>query len=113
MSAKSAVTVLRSPSGGVSSSAGNRAARESAARPLEGATPRGAAHCPQNLNCGGFSVRHFAQILTNGAAQLPQNFMVAGLSRPQREQIIVGHRRGISIGAARTNQVYHDGAMTR
>jgi hypothetical protein len=51
------------------------------------------------LNCGGFSARHFAQILTNGAAQLPQNFMVAGLSRPHREQIIVGHRRGISIGA--------------
>jgi hypothetical protein len=75
MSAKSAVTVLRSPSGGVSSSAGNRAARDSVAEPLEEAGP-------------------------SGAAQLPQNFMLAGLSTPHREQIIVGHRRGISIAAA-------------
>jgi len=40
------------------------------------------------LNCGGFSARHFAQILTSGAAQLPQNFIPAGLSAPHREQII-------------------------
>ncbi|HEV7989174.1 MAG TPA: hypothetical protein VGP23_11860 [Candidatus Binataceae bacterium] len=66
------------------------------AEPLEEAGPSGAAHCPQNLNWGGFSARHFAQILTSGAAQLPQNFMLAGLSTPHREQIIVGHRRGRS-----------------
>jgi hypothetical protein len=113
MSAKSAVTVLRSPSGGISLSAGNCAARGSAAEPLEGGSAKRGGALSTEFELWGFSARHFAQILTSCAAQLPQNFMVAGLSRPHREQIIVGRRRGISIAAARTNQVYHAGAIIR
>jgi len=85
------VTVLRSPSGGSASSlAAGAAARALGAEPPGAAAPSAVAHCPQNLNCGGFSARHFAQILTIGAAQLPQNFIPAGLSRPHREQVIAG-----------------------
>jgi hypothetical protein len=83
------------------------AARESAAEPSCGAAPSGAAHCPQNLNCGGFSARHLAQILIIGAAQLPQNFIPAGLSKPHREQIIVVEFRLLPNECKR---LYHAGA---
>jgi hypothetical protein len=43
----------------------------------------GAPHSPQNLNPGGFSKPHFAQIFLSGIAQAPQNFMPWGFSEPQ------------------------------
>jgi hypothetical protein len=57
--------------------------------PLPGAF-RGAVHCPQNLNPGGFSKRHLGQISTSGLVHCPQNFIPAGLSNPHLPQRIGG-----------------------
>src|SRR5260370_37891765 len=97
MSAKSAVTVLRSPSG-TSPVAGSAVTLISAVGALEAdagacvasAIPlpagSGAPHSPQNLNLGGLSNPHLGQRFASGAAQLPQNFMPCGLSVPHFEQ---------------------------
>jgi hypothetical protein len=43
-------------------------------------------HSPQNLNPGGFSAPHLAQLLFSGLPQLPQNLVVSGFSELQLGQ---------------------------
>jgi hypothetical protein len=47
---------------------------------------RAVVHWPQNLNPGGFSVRHLGQTSASGAVHCPQNFIVEGFSNPHFEQ---------------------------
>src|SRR6516225_2585206 len=52
-----------------------------------GAAPsRPAAHCPQNLNVGGFEKPQFGQVLERAAPQPPQNFMFGGLTNVHSAQ---------------------------
>src|SRR5713101_9009045 len=91
MSANSAVTVLRSPSGTagavcsaeiVISGVINEDACDGAlAFMAVSAVPQS----PQKRLLGGFSTPHFGQQFVNGAPQSPQNFLPAGLSLPHFE----------------------------
>jgi hypothetical protein len=89
ISANSAVTVLRSPSG---TSWVSTDARSAKWLTLEGVGPaafradeaepawRGEPHSPQNLNRGGFSEPHLTHRFSSGVPQLPQNLVPSGLS---------------------------------
>src|SRR5215471_5661105 len=87
MSAKSAVTVLRSPS---------RAAGLSVSGILIGfdgsglaePEPSGVVHWPQNLNPRGFSNPHLGHTCASEVVHCPQNFIPPGLSKPHLEQRI-------------------------
>src|SRR5260370_18816969 len=98
ISANSAVTVLRSPSG-ISPAAGSATTLIRAPAPgpgggawLAGSAPlptaNGAPHSPQNFFVSGFSVPHLEQELPSCAPQSPQNFFPSGLSEPQFAQRI-------------------------
>src|SRR6516162_290647 len=90
MSAKSIVTVLRSPSSDVSEiSALTRIdVPASGARPNLPASSSGFAHSMQNLAVREFSVPQEEQRRVNGDAHSPQNFARSGLSAPQFQQRI-------------------------
>jgi hypothetical protein len=98
MSAKRAVTVLRSPSAMAAVCAdeivkladpGDDADDWSMALPGESELPQSA----QNRLLGGFSASHLGQRLVNGAPQSPQNFLPLGLSLPHFEQRINSHSK--------------------
>src|SRR6266851_7153396 len=84
MSAKRAVMVLRSPSGGVSEaeiasrrSFGGclRMTTEEATASVAIVSASGVAHLPQNFLGDGFSEPHLEHVAISGAAQSPQNFI--------------------------------------
>src|SRR6202162_4644814 len=82
MSANSAVTVLRSPSG--SASAAVLAGKSAAGLSAFSAAP----HAPQNLKRGGLSLPQLGQSWRRSDPQLPQNLASAGLSYAQLGQSI-------------------------
>src|SRR5262245_49578981 len=90
MSAKSIVTVLRSPSSDVSeiSAPTHIDVPASDARPNLPASSSGFAHSMQNLVVREFSVRQEGQWRVNGDAHSPQNFAWTGFSAPHFEQRI-------------------------
>src|SRR5260370_25442812 len=94
MSANSAVTVLRSPSG-MSPTAGSAvrliadtAATLSGAAPVDGAAPpaKTVPHSPQNFAPGALSNPHFAQRAFSGDPHWLQTFSPWGFSVPQLAQ---------------------------
>src|SRR5713101_2614693 len=98
ISANSAVTVLRSPSGRFAGSSGAPRAmvcssdRAGCAAPVElgatGSAPSIAAHSMQNLAAALFDVPHEGHCSASGAAHPSQNFAPAGFSEPHLEQRI-------------------------
>src|SRR6266852_6141828 len=95
ISANSAVTVLRSPSGSAPAPDSSLkifcASGDPRGRAGSGdrrGFRRGVPHSPQNLNCGGFSAPQFGQTASSGAPQLPQNLVVSGFSEVQLGQRI-------------------------
>src|ERR1700688_4441019 len=95
MSAKSAVTVLRSPS--VASVSGCLSATRIAgsfavaAEPLRGSalTPKALPQSPQNLDAGAFSAPHFGQLAARPLPHWEQNFLPGAFSAPHFVQRIV------------------------
>lgn len=84
MSAKIAVTVLRSPST-VEGDSGVVVAGTSVA---EAAAARAAPHSPQNFLAAGFSEAHLEQRLTSADPQSEQNRLPSGFSEPHFVQHI-------------------------
>src|SRR5690242_14098825 len=90
MSANSALTVLRSPSGSAAGAAGVREGADG----LFSAAPQAL----QNLKRRGLSLPHSEQVLPRGVPQLPQNLVWDGLSYSQLGQSILA--RPFSQGTA-------------
>src|ERR1700732_3707649 len=95
ISANSAVTVLRSPSGG--SPAGCSGATrilgadgcdDEGAPAAATAVPSRLPQSPQNFFSGGFSAPHCPHRFVNGAPQSPQNRLAVGFSAPHFAQSI-------------------------
>jgi hypothetical protein len=90
MSAKSAVTVLRSPSSRVETSMLSGATRTPAATSEAGGVAtaefsllaRAAPHLPQKFEVGGFSALHFGQSFANPFPHFAQKLLVEGLLVP-------------------------------
>src|ERR1700719_1100100 len=95
MSANSAVTVLRSPSGGVEESCCSGVTRIVGTVDAAGCEPEAAdaafavsalPHSSQNLDVGLLSAAHFGQRLDSGAPHSAQNFLLVLLSVPHLVQ---------------------------
>ncbi|HLI80745.1 MAG TPA: hypothetical protein VKV03_12230 [Candidatus Binataceae bacterium] len=87
MSAKSAVTVLRSPSS-VEGSCDSDATRIAFSLDTVATEASAVPHSPQNLNGGGFSTPHLGHRMVNALPHSPQNFFPAGFSVPHFAQRI-------------------------
>jgi len=88
MSAKSAVTVLRSPSRADVPSGSTMGVGGLDDHGLAELEPSAVVHWPQNLNPGGFSKWQLGHTSASGVVHCPQNFIPLGLSKPHFEHRI-------------------------